>query len=191
MDRGLGKETLRANIGIGRARRNCWEAPRARFGGRLHPARPAAILPAAGHFLPCARCALRHARFHPTLHGMQPTDDAICQLERLTSRRWRLFEDHRKGPLPGDTTVVSIKAHRGGAADNRARVSPDHARREPGIGLFGDVRGMIVGRRQAKMARSVGESPTQVKPSRRPGSECCVSRRQRCHEAYTGGAWGV
>jgi hypothetical protein len=128
MDRGLGKETLRANIGIGRARSNCWEALRARFGGRLHPARPAAILPAAGHFLPCARCALRHARFHPTLHGMQPTDGAICQLERLTSRRWRLFEDHRKGPLPGDTTVVSIKAHRGGAADSSARVSPDRAR---------------------------------------------------------------
>ena len=38
---------------------------------------------------------------------------------------------------------------------------------------------MIAGRRQTKLARSAGESPTHVKPSRRPGSECCVSRRQR------------
>jgi hypothetical protein len=113
---------LAARVGIaGRRCRRDLEAVCTRHG-------PPAILPAAGHFLPCARCALRHARFHPTLHGMQPTDDAICQLERLTSRRWRLFEDHRKGPLPGDTTVVSIKAHRGGAADNSARVSPDRAR---------------------------------------------------------------
>src|SRR5258708_31601105 len=34
--------------------------------------------------------------------------------------------------------------------------------------------GPPVRRRQAKLARSVGESPTQVMPSRQPGSECCV-----------------
>jgi hypothetical protein len=33
--------------------------------------------------------------------------------------------------------------------------------------------------RQAKPARSVGASPTQVVPSKPPGGECCVSRRQR------------
>jgi hypothetical protein len=62
--------------------------------------------------------------------------------------------------------------------------------RDPGPGLFGDVRGMIVGRRQAKLARSVGESPTQVKPSRRPGSECCVSRRQRRPRSVHSGCVG-
>jgi len=36
--------------------------------------------------------------------------------------------------------------------------------------------GPTLRRRQAKLARSVGESPTQVMPSRQPGSECCVSR---------------
>jgi hypothetical protein len=30
-----------------------------------------------------------------------------------------------------------------------------------------------------KLARSVGASPTQARPSRPPGSECCVSRRRR------------
>jgi hypothetical protein len=62
--------------------------------------------------------------------------------------------------------------------------------RDPGSGLFGDVRGMIVGRRQAKLARSVGESPTQVKPSRRPGSACCVSRRQRRPRSVHSGCVG-
>ena len=41
------------------------------------------------------------------------------------------------------------------------------------------VRGPTLRRRQAKLARSVGESPTQVMLSRQPGSECCVSRRRR------------
>ena len=33
------------------------------------------------------------------------------------------------------------------------------------------------GRRQAKLARSAGASPAQVRPSEPPGSECCVRRR--------------
>jgi hypothetical protein len=45
-------------------------------------------------------------------------------------------------------------------------------------------------RRQAKLARSVGASPTQVKPSRRPGSECCVSRRQRRPRSVHSGCVG-
>src|SRR6266436_6993066 len=45
-------------------------------------------------------------------------------------------------------------------------------------------------RRQAKLARSVGESPTQVMLSRRPGSECCVSRRQRRPRSVHSGCVG-
>jgi hypothetical protein len=45
-------------------------------------------------------------------------------------------------------------------------------------------------RRQAKLARSVGESPTQVRPSRRPGSECCVSRRRRRPRSVHSGCVG-
>src|ERR1700680_1818324 len=39
--------------------------------------------------------------------------------------------------------------------------------------------GWAKGRRQAKLARSAGASPVQVRPSKPPGSECCV-RRQQC-----------
>ena len=45
-------------------------------------------------------------------------------------------------------------------------------------------------RRQAKLARSVGESPTQVMPSRQPGSECCVSRRRRRPRSVHSGCVG-
>jgi hypothetical protein len=41
------------------------------------------------------------------------------------------------------------------------------------------VVGCATGRRQAKLARSAGASPVQVRPSKPPGSECCV-RRQQC-----------
>jgi hypothetical protein len=37
-----------------------------------------------------------------------------------------------------------------------------------------------------KLARSVGASPTQVRPSRPPGSECCVSRRRRRRRSVHG-----
>jgi putative ABC transport system substrate-binding protein len=36
---------------------------------------------------------------------------------------------------------------------------------------------VIERRRQAKLARSAGASPAQVRPSKSPGSECCVRRR--------------
>src|SRR5947199_10742112 len=39
--------------------------------------------------------------------------------------------------------------------------------------------GCAKGRRQAKLARSAGASPAQVRLSTPPGSECCV-RRQQC-----------
>src|SRR5712692_7403130 len=45
-------------------------------------------------------------------------------------------------------------------------------------------------RRQAKLARSVGASPTQVMPSRQPGSECCVSRRRRRPRSVHSGCVG-
>src|ERR1700736_6111378 len=35
------------------------------------------------------------------------------------------------------------------------------------------------GKAPAKLARSAGASPAQVRPSKPPGSECCV-RRQQC-----------
>src|SRR6202048_1222806 len=46
------------------------------------------------------------------------------------------------------------------------------------------------GRAPAKRARSAGASPAQVRPSKPPGSECCV-RRQQCrtrsvHSGYVG-----
>src|SRR5881296_1753912 len=50
--------------------------------------------------------------------------------------------------------------------------------------------GPTLRRRQAKLARSVGESPTQVMPSRQPGSECCVSRRRRRPRSVHSGCVG-
>jgi hypothetical protein len=51
----------------------------------------------------------------------------------------------------------------------KTRVDPDRPVTE----------GWAKGRRQAKLARSAGASPAQVRPSKPPGSECCV-RRQQC-----------
>lgn len=42
---------------------------------------------------------------------------------------------------------------------------------------------MIVGRHQRSSRESVGDNSTQARPSRRPGSECCVSRRNAGEEA--------
>src|SRR5258707_13737042 len=50
--------------------------------------------------------------------------------------------------------------------------------------------GPTLRRRQAKLARSVGESPTQVMPSRQPGSECCVNRRRRRPRSVHSGCVG-
>jgi hypothetical protein len=50
--------------------------------------------------------------------------------------------------------------------------------------------GPTLRRRQAKLARSVGESPTQVMLSRQPGSECCVSRRRRRPRSVHSGCVG-
>src|SRR5215831_14955375 len=50
--------------------------------------------------------------------------------------------------------------------------------------------GPTLRRRQAKLARSVGESPTQVMHSRQPGSECCVSRRRRRPRSVHSGCVG-
>src|SRR5467141_4601535 len=44
-------------------------------------------------------------------------------------------------------------------------------------GARGNSRPYRDGRRQAKLARSAGASPAQVRPSEPPGSECCVRRR--------------
>src|SRR2546425_8882052 len=50
----------------------------------------------------------------------------------------------------------------------------------------------IYGRRQAKLARSAGASPAQVRPSKLPGSECCVSRRgRRPRSVHSGCVGGV
>jgi hypothetical protein len=51
----------------------------------------------------------------------------------------------------------------------------------PGIAYqtYEFLSGPTLRRRQAKLARSVGASPTQVMPSRQPGGKCCVSRRRR------------
>ena len=46
-------------------------------------------------------------------------------------------------------------------------------------------------RRQAKLARSAGASPAQVRRSEPPGSECCVSDGNGEREAYTAVAGGV
>jgi hypothetical protein len=46
------------------------------------------------------------------------------------------------------------------------------------------------GRRQAKLARSAGASPAQVRPSESPGSECCVRRRQRRTRSVHSGCAG-
>jgi hypothetical protein len=45
-------------------------------------------------------------------------------------------------------------------------------------------------RRQAKLARSAGASPAQVRPSKSPGSECCVRRRQRRTRSVHSGCVG-
>ena len=55
---------------------------------------------------------------------------------------------------------------------------------------FSSPCGPTLRRRQAKLARSVGESPTQVMPSRQPGSECCVSRRRRRPRSVHSGCVG-
>jgi len=52
------------------------------------------------------------------------------------------------------------------------------------------TQGPTLRRRQAKLARSVGESPTQVMLSRQPGSECCVSRRRRRPRSVHSGCVG-
>src|ERR1700730_18481797 len=46
------------------------------------------------------------------------------------------------------------------------------------------------GRRQAKLARSAGASPAQVRPSKPPGSKCCVSRRRRRTRSVHSGCVG-
>ena len=46
------------------------------------------------------------------------------------------------------------------------------------------------GRRQAKLARSAGASPAQVRPSKPPGSECCVRRRRRRTRSVHSGCVG-
>src|ERR1700730_11516337 len=45
----------------------------------------------------------------------------------------------------------------------------------------------------AKLARSAGVSPAQVRPSKPPGSECCVRRlRRRTRSVHSGcGGWGI
>jgi hypothetical protein len=45
-------------------------------------------------------------------------------------------------------------------------------------------------RRQAKLARSAGVSPAQVRPSKPPGSECCVRRRRRRTRSVHSGCVG-
>ena len=45
-------------------------------------------------------------------------------------------------------------------------------------------------RRQAKLARSAGASPAQVRPSKPPGSECCVRRRRRRTRSVHSGCVG-
>src|SRR6266566_5934961 len=42
----------------------------------------------------------------------------------------------------------------------------------------------------AKLARSAGVSPAQVRPSKPPGSECCVRRRQRRTRSVHSGCVG-
>src|ERR1700738_3029881 len=46
------------------------------------------------------------------------------------------------------------------------------------------------GRRQAQLARSDGASPAQVRPSKSPGSECCVRRRRRRTRSVHSGCVG-
>src|SRR5262249_4166992 len=50
--------------------------------------------------------------------------------------------------------------------------------------------GPTLRRRQAKLAQSVGESPTQVMLSRQPGSEWCASRRRRRPRSVHSGCVG-
>ena len=70
------------------------------------------------------------------------------------------------------------------APTTAARVKKALANPEP------STHGPALRRRQAKLARSVGESPTQVMPSRQPGSECCVSRRRRRPRSVHSGCVG-
>ena len=46
-----------------------------------------------------------------------------------------------------------------------------------------DLAGQVA--EKAKLARSAGASPAQIRLSKPPGSECCVRRRRAEHEAYT------
>ena len=87
----------------------------------------------------------------------------------------------------------TIEAFVGSALDE-AKISPLHRRVIALIaaGYFFDVIDFTVfgslvpyilqsslprRRRQAKLAGSAGASPAQVRPSKSPGSECCVRRR--------------
>src|SRR6202023_2378088 len=49
---------------------------------------------------------------------------------------------------------------------------------------------LLEGRRQQKLARSAGVSPAQVRPSKPPGSECCVRRRRRRTRSVHSGCVG-
>src|SRR6266478_766500 len=46
------------------------------------------------------------------------------------------------------------------------------------------------GKAPAKLARSAGASPAQVRPSKPPGSECCVRRRRRRTRSVHSGCVG-
>jgi len=70
---------------------------------------------------------------------------------------------------------------------SRVHLTTGHKlRRRDGVGIpdFDEIelrsrRRMGKGKAPAKLARSAGASPAQVRPSKPPGSECCV-RRQQC-----------
>jgi hypothetical protein len=62
--------------------------------------------------------------------------------------------------------------------------------------MYGSVRGARGNSRPyrdkapAKLARSAGVSPAQVRPSKPPGSECCVRRRRRRTRSVHSGCVG-
>ena len=85
--------------------------------------------------------------------------------------RWQDFEGSQAG-RSADRIPDQIGA--GDQPDGGQGAGPDGSADVARARRRGD---RVEGRRQAKLARSAGASPAEVRPSESPGSECCVRRR--------------
>jgi len=105
---------------------------------------------------------------------------------------------------PDEQSREALRVIQGAASSRRA--TPSHffqgavrkgkgIRADPGARTKAEVHialpvGLFDRRRQAKLARSAGASPARVRPSKPPGSECCVRRRRRRTRSVHSGCVG-